>query len=528
MALVAAALMLALGLWGLDRNAGLTFAQVVENVQNARSVHFELRQRLGSQPELKTEMSLQGDLVRYEIPEMLILMMDTKARKGLQLDVPVKVARVLDAAKEIPAEAFKDPIDRLRNLKQEIKDQVDRLPDEPIDGRLCQVYEVKGHLKKTKNDPAPLGIVPDQFKLWVDAKTGLPVRIVAEDTNTHLVYEKFQWDVPIPETQFSLKIPQGYRIEEPIVAALEPNRIYYQQGWVVLYSLQPDGQKPEEQFAPRLTNSPDTYVADKAELSPDGRYLGHWLAHAYATKNGSFPPYRVLLWDRTHPGLDAVEVYARPEGELQSWQFSPDGKHLFVNWWQHVEGKPPTEGREGTDVVDVATKFKAPLKLPSYRDAQGHEQEMRFGAVSADGQTYLVVGQGLHVADAAGQVGRRLSPTDARIFVPSVRLAADGKQAIYVTQEQDNSQKLWVVSLADGLPRELTPTGKYTDVRARWAPDGSRVAYSCRKFDAGHGPGFQGNGTFLYHVAARGGDAVVLKSAEVGPNDPSLQVTAWR
>ena len=522
----AAVLMLALALWGLDRNAGLSFAQVVENVQNAKSVRFELKQKLGHQPEFKTQMALQGDLIRYEIPDLLILTMNTKEKKGLELDVPVKVARVLDSAKEIPAKVFKNPIERLRNLKQEIKDQVDRLPDENIDGNLCQVYQVKGHLKKTKNSPAPLGIVPDQFKLWVDAKTGLPVQIVAQDPETLLVYEKFEWDVPIPEAQFSLKIPQGYRIEEPIVAALEPNRIYYQQGWVALYSLQPDGQKPQEQFAPRLVNSPDTYVADKAELSPDGRYLA--MAYTHTTKEGSFPPYRVLLWDRTHPGLDAVEVYARPEGELQSWQFSPDGRRLFVNWWQHVAGEPITEGREGTEVVDVATKFTAPVKLPSYRDAQGHEQEMRFAAVSADGQTYLVVGQGLHVADATGKVGRRLSPTDARIFVPSVRLSADGKHAIYVTQQPDNSQELWIVSLADGLPRELIPAGKYTDLRARWAPDGSRIAYSARQFDASHGPFFHGKETYLYLVAGSGGEAELLKSAQVGLNGPSLQVIAWR
>ena len=381
-------------------------------------------------------------------------------------------------------------------------------------------------MKKNTNSPAPLGIVPDQFKLWVDVKTGLPVQIIAQDPQTRLVYGKFEWDVPIPEAQFSLNIPHGYQIEEPIVAAIEPNRIYYQQGWVALYSLQPDGQKSEAQFAPRLVNSPDTYVADKAELSPDGRYLA--MAYTHTTKEGSFPPYRVLLWDRTRPGLDAVEVYARPEGELQSWQFSPDGKRLFVNWWQHKAGKPMTEGLEGTDVVDVATKFKAPVKLPSYSNAQGHEQEMRFAAVSADGQTYLVVGQGLHMANATGEVGRRLTPADARIFVPSVRLSADGKQALYVTQEADNSQKLWIVSLTDGQPRELIPASKYTDIRARWAPDGPRIAYTCRQFDATHGPFFHGKGTYLYLVADSRWEGVVLKSAVVGPEGPSLQLTAWR
>lgn len=520
---LAAVLTIAISLWTIDRNAGVTFAQVIENVQKAKSVRFELKQKLGSQPELNSRMSLEGDKVRYEIQDAVIFVMDTRQKKGLELYVPVKVARELNATDEIPAKAFKDPIDRLRNLKEEIKDRVDRLPDEVLSGRPCQVYQVKGDSKKKKDD---IWLVPDQFKLWVDAKTGLPVQILVKDDQTYLLYEKFEWDVVIPEQQFSLQIPPGYQVDKPVAAVIQPNRIYYDQGWIALYSMQPDGQKPEEQFVPRLINSPDTYVADKSELSPDGRYLA--IGYTHSTKQGSFPPYRVLLWDRTHPELDAVEIYARPEGELQSWQFSPDGKRLFVSWWEHIQGQPATDGKEGTDVVDIATRAKTTLKLPTFKNVQGQEQEMRFGAASADGSTFLVVGQGLHTATSNGQIVRRLSPADARIFPSSVRLSPDGKQALYVTQEVDQSQRLWVVPLAEGSPHEFIPSGTLTNIRARWSPDGQRIAYSSRQFDKANGPFFHGKETHLNIVDAAGQNVVRLRVENVGLKGSSLQLTAWR
>ncbi len=421
---------------------------------------------------------------------------------------------------------LKDPIDRLRNLKQEIGGQVDRLPDEKLSGESCQVYNVKGYQKKSKDNPKPSGLVPDEFKLWVNAKTGLPVQILAQDEHTRLLYDKFQWDSPLPGDQFSLKVPQGYQLEAPIAAVIEPNRIYYQQGWVALHSLQPNGEKPEVQFVPRLLNSPETYDAEKTELSPDGRYLAFGYTHV--TKVGAFPPYRVLLWDRTHPELKAVEVYARPQGELQSWQFSPDGKRLFVNWWEHVAGGPPTDGREGSDVVDLETKIKKPVKLPTFKNAQGSEQPTRFGAASADGQTFLVVGEGLHSATPAGQLIRRLSPADTRVFVASVRLAPDGKRALYVSQQANQSQKLWVVSLNDGLPRALVTDSRYTDLRARWSPDGARIAYRARQFDPAHGPFCRGKETSIFLVNADGENATPLKTENVGVNGLSLELTAWR
>ena len=104
---------------------------------------------------------------------------------------------------------------------------------------------------------------------------------------------------------------------------------------------------------PRSTNPAAAYNSDKSALSPDARYLA--IGYSYIDNSGSYPPNRVLLWDRVHPKEEAVEIYIRPNGELQSWQFSPDGKSLYVSWWEGVPTRKGPDGITGTDAVDLAT-----------------------------------------------------------------------------------------------------------------------------------------------------------------------------
>jgi hypothetical protein len=388
-----------------------------------------------------------------------------------------------------------------------------------VSGRKCHVYQIKGLAKSS-------WIGGDQFTLWADVKTGLPVKIHAGDEHTSLTYEDFKWDESLKDDLFSLEIPKGYTLEELTPAVVTPDRIYYQQGGTELHSIQPDGEKPENQFVPRLPDGPETYDSAKSELSPDGRYLA--MAYTHVTDHGAFPPYRVLLWDRTQPKEAAVEVYARPEGELQSWRFSRDGKSLYVSWWEHVADKEAAVGRTGTDVVDLKTKAKQAVKLPTYKDADGKEQETQFAAASADGQTILVVGQGLQ-ATADGKVIRSLSAPDANVFPASVRLSPDGKEVVYATfHRDDKSHSLFIVPLAGGEPKELIPAGKFTDVRPRWSPDGKRIAYTCRLLDPKNPPFNYGTETYLKLVGADGGNGSTLLTKKVHPKEASLELTAWR
>jgi outer membrane lipoprotein-sorting protein len=511
--------------WLMDRNASIGLAQVIDNVQRAKSVTFVLKQKLGSQPELESRMFIKGEFFRYELNgpppmgTMLIMIVNGNERTGLQVDVARKIATEIDLQGQVPAEELRDPIDRLRHLKANAKDNVVQLADEELDGRKCQVYQVKGRLKEASL------LVPDEFKLWVDAKTGWPVRIQATDTGTSLTYEQFQWDEPLRDELFSLKIPPGYLAEQLTPAVVRPGRIYYHQGYVDLRSIQPDGKNPEVQFVPHFADSPRVYCSDKAELSPDGRYLA--IAYTNATQKGSFPPDRVLLFDRTRPKEPSPEVYVRPEGELQFWRFSADGRRLYVSWWQSLPGKQG-EGQYGTDVADIKTGTKETLKLPAYQGTGDMQTSMRFAAASPDGQTYLVVGNGLQVATATGKLVRRLSPAHANIIVASVRVSPDGKQAVYATFHEDRSQQLFVVPLAGGNPTELVPDHRFCDLRARWSPDGKRIAYTSRLLDRSQPPSNSGTETYLKLVDPNGANALTLLKQPVDQRGPSLQLTAWR
>ncbi len=515
---VAAMLAIVAGaMWIVGHNASVTWAQVVDNVNKARTVSFVVKQKSSSQPEIEARLSLRGSVLRYEIADAMVMIMDTDSRKGLELDVGRKIARKVDFAGRAPAEDLKDPIDTLRRLGDGPKDNVESLGDEELDGMKCHVYQVKG---------AQALLIGNKFKLWVAATSGLPVRIQAGDDKTSLAYEKFRWNEPLDEERFRLAVPAGYRLEELAPAVIHPGRIYYSQGSAVLSSVQPDGQKPEVQFVPRGGDGPGTYNSDKSELSADGRYLV--IGYSNVNDKGAFPPNRLLLWDRVLPSDPASEVYIRPNGEVQWSQFSPDGRRLYVSYWEQVPGQEGSPGRYGADVVDLRTKTTQPLKLPLFKNADGVEREMFFAAASADGKQFLVVGDGLHLATSEGELVRRLTRGDETIDPRSVRLSPDGLQVVCVSVVSQRGQQLCVVSLADGKLTELTPAATITDLRARWSPDGKRIAFTCRSFAPNNPPFHKGTETYLKLVSVDGSNVVTLVTEKVHPEATSLELTAWR
>ena len=51
-------------IWLMDRNASVSFAQVVNNVQQAKSVSFVVKQKLGNQPSPRRPTRRSSDGVR--------------------------------------------------------------------------------------------------------------------------------------------------------------------------------------------------------------------------------------------------------------------------------------------------------------------------------------------------------------------------------------------------------------------------------------------------------------------------------
>src|SRR5438552_12125539 len=80
-------------LWVFHQNGPVGFAQVVERVQKSKTVSFVIKQKLGQKPELETKMYIEGEQFRYEIPDILTLIVDANRRQGIELYSGVKVAK---------------------------------------------------------------------------------------------------------------------------------------------------------------------------------------------------------------------------------------------------------------------------------------------------------------------------------------------------------------------------------------------------------------------------------------------------
>jgi hypothetical protein len=229
----AAAMVAAITGWLLFMNGTTTlaFADVIKNVGEAKSVSFVTKiptiiqgARRGV---LEQKHYIQGNSYHMEIPSAqedvpvppdappayLVLIADWQKKKALQIDYVAKTAKWLDAdAKtwEELAKGIADPIKQLRQLKEQ---DAERLADEELNGCKLQVYRI------TRKDVF-MGLTQSKdetTKLWVDPKTGLPVRIAVGDPSNKekpfFVFEQFRWNEPLDAGLFKAEVPNGFTLK---------------------------------------------------------------------------------------------------------------------------------------------------------------------------------------------------------------------------------------------------------------------------------------------------------------------------
>ena len=216
----------------IDRTAPLAFADVVENVKNAKSVSFVIKIPTVIQGTkkgvLQQKFYIQGDAYRMEIPSaqdgfqvapdapplMTVFVADWKRKNAMQFDYTTKTAKKIEADEKMwqqMAKTMADPIKQLRDLKEQ---DVERLGEEELDGRKTLVYR----LKKTDIFMGLTITKDDTAKLWVDAKSGLPVRIAVGDPSDtdkpFVVFEQFTWNEALAPDLFKLDVPKGFTLKD--------------------------------------------------------------------------------------------------------------------------------------------------------------------------------------------------------------------------------------------------------------------------------------------------------------------------
>jgi outer membrane lipoprotein-sorting protein len=94
--------------------------------------------------------------------------------------------------------------------------KVERLGAQTIDGRAAEGFRIE------------LGSI--EVKIWADPKTSLPIRVEHLRTSppeVHIVMTDFQVDVELDESLFSLDVPEGYTVQQPLEIDLSKKPISY-------------------------------------------------------------------------------------------------------------------------------------------------------------------------------------------------------------------------------------------------------------------------------------------------------------
>jgi hypothetical protein len=213
------------------------FAKVIENVVNADSISFLLKQQLGNQPVFVSKMYIQGEKIRMDMvgaegekPSLEKLRKEMQRRNLTALhstigDFTAKEALELDHFRKTFKKRQLDDRTVLEFTKTNLVEQFRSVKpedaqwtgEESQNGRKIDVYVVR-HVDIMGIKGELSGEEGQRMTVWVDRASSLPVKILLE-TSFHvegksrdwLEFSEFTWNEPFDENLFSLQAPEGYK-----------------------------------------------------------------------------------------------------------------------------------------------------------------------------------------------------------------------------------------------------------------------------------------------------------------------------
>jgi hypothetical protein len=236
--LVAAAVVVVAALFviSLISNPNSAFAQVIENVVNAESISFLLRQQLGNQAVFVSKMYIQGEKIRMDmvgaegdrkdleklreemkrrnLTSLHSSIGDFTAKEALELDHFRKTFNKRELDDRVVDEFIRaNLIEQFHNVKPE---NAKWIGEELQNGQKIDVYLVR-HVDIMGIKAELSGKEGQRMTVWVDRVTSLPAKILIEasfhaegKSRDWLEFSKFVWNEPFDEDLFSLQVPEGY------------------------------------------------------------------------------------------------------------------------------------------------------------------------------------------------------------------------------------------------------------------------------------------------------------------------------
>ena len=255
--------------------------------------------------------------------------------------------------------------------------------------------------------------------------------------------------------------------------------------------------RKEEKITGGLAEQQDRSTSGGAvapEISPDGRYVAFARRIPDATesyKGHVFGP-RTALWLRDLRSgeerllmdpieLDEAEEISRQMSVVPGYAWSADGKTILISQGGKIRRLEVASGKVETIPFaahvhrTISEMAWSPLPL---RDDAFEARYMRWQSASPDGKTLVFQAVGkLWLMDLANGKPRRLTPEAFTASEFSPAWSPDGKSLAFASWDDDKHGQLWTIAARGGEPKAVTrDVGEY--LNPAWSADGATLAYS--------------------------------------------------
>lgn len=210
--------------------ASVTFAEVVENIRHSKTLTFVLRAKEQEPPMMKV-MVMDPYVSRFEflgehmpstrVVDGNIWIVDTRTGKALVLNTVKRTGKVHPASKETL-----DIYNTFINFRDRVDFSVEEIGSRQIGDKQAVGFKLE---KENENH---------EIIVWADPETKLPILIEeiyedAEGQSMQHVVTDIVFDAGLDESLFSLRPPEGYKMEEfeydppvkRLISATNMNRI---------------------------------------------------------------------------------------------------------------------------------------------------------------------------------------------------------------------------------------------------------------------------------------------------------------
>jgi hypothetical protein len=201
-------------IWSPDSRHSVAFAEVIAQVQQAKSVRFKATTtvQLPNQGKqiIESTMTIAGNRMRQEMPDM-VTVMDFEKGEMLSLQPKSKEGTRITMQNVPPNVKNMNLMEQFRTIKPE---QARDLGDKEIDGRKLRGFVVNENSGQS-------------LTVWADAKTQTPV-VIESSFNmpsipaTSSIMKDFDWNATIDVSDLSLDAPEGYSVQSLTLDASQP------------------------------------------------------------------------------------------------------------------------------------------------------------------------------------------------------------------------------------------------------------------------------------------------------------------